>query len=181
MFSNYFKNILFFIFLPRATPGSSAFYIIFMLLYFYYFTCVLMILRIVHPRTFIYDCPKKAKGMLRTFRSVLWNWFYYFTVGDMFSFLVLLTLSLLGYLKTRICWGGQFNPPPSPMFDVQIWQMIHIGKLLCSTFRICKKICKFAKIEFFIAKCLQKNFSKKWKIIQFWKALDHAISNMQKF
>ena len=103
----------FFNYLPRATPGSSAFYIIFMLLYFYYFTCVLMILRIVHPRTFIYDCPKKAKGMLRTFRSVLWNWFYYFTVGDMFSFLVLLTLSLLGYLKTRICWGGQFNPPPS--------------------------------------------------------------------
>ena len=36
-----------------------------------------------------------------------------------------------------------------------------IRKLLCSTFRICKKICKFAKIEFLIAKssyivkCLQ--------------------------
>ena len=27
-----------------------------------------------------------------------------------------------------------------------------IRKLLCSTFRICKKNCKFAKIEFFIAK-----------------------------
>ena len=26
---------------------------------------------------------------------------------------VVLTLSLLGYLKTRICWGGQFDPPPS--------------------------------------------------------------------
>jgi len=24
-----------------------------------------------------------------------------------------LTLSLLGYLKTRICWGGSINPPPS--------------------------------------------------------------------
>jgi len=32
-----------------------------------------------------------------------------------------LTLSLLGYLKTGICWGGQFAPPPlNPMFDVQI-------------------------------------------------------------
>ena len=30
-----------------------------------------------------------------------------------------LTLSLLGYLKTRICWGeGQLTPPPlNPMFD----------------------------------------------------------------
>ena len=29
----------------------------------------------------------------------------------------------LGYLKTRICWGGgQFDPPPhlNPLFDVQI-------------------------------------------------------------
>ena len=36
---------------------------------------------------------------------------------------VVLTLSLLGYLKTRICWGGegQFDPPHlNPMFDVQI-------------------------------------------------------------
>ena len=62
-----------------------------------------------------------------------------------------------------------------------------IGKLLCSTFRICKKMCKFAKIEFFIAKSsyLVKMFAKKylfkkWKIINFWKALDHAISNKQK-
>ena len=43
-----------------------------------------------------------------------------------------LTLSLLGYLKTRICWGGgQFDPAPlNPMFDVQIWQMIHHWKAL---------------------------------------------------
>ena len=34
---------------------------------------------------------------------------------------MILTLSLLGYLKTRIRWGGQFDPPPlNPMFDVQI-------------------------------------------------------------
>ena len=61
-----------------------------------------------------------------------------------------------------------------------------IWKLLCSTFRICKKVCKFAKIYFFIAKSsyivkmfAKKNLSKKWKIIHFWKA--HAISNMQNF
>ena len=37
-----------------------------------------------------------------------------------------LTLSLLGYLKTRICWGGvNLIPPLNPMFYVQIWQMIH--------------------------------------------------------
>ena len=28
------------------------------------------------------------------------------------SLSLFLTLSLLGYLKTRICWGGQFDPPP---------------------------------------------------------------------
>ena len=38
-----------------------------------------------------------------------------------------------------------------------------IRKLLCSTFRICKIICKFAKIEFFIAKSsyIVKMFAKK--------------------
>jgi len=38
-----------------------------------------------------------------------------------------------------------------------------IRNLLCSTFRICKKICKFAKIEFFIAKSsyIVKMFAKK--------------------
>ena len=42
-----------------------------------------------------------------------------------------------------------------------------IRKLLCSTFRICKKICKFAKFKFFIAKSsyIVKMFSKK-KIVQ---------------
>ena len=38
-----------------------------------------------------------------------------------------------------------------------------IGKLLCSTLRICKKFCKFAKIDFFIAKSsyIVKMFGKK--------------------
>ena len=53
--------------------------------------------------------------------------FKYLMCGECF-----LTLSLLGYLKTRICWGG-VNLTPSPlnsMFDVQIWQMIHHWKAL---------------------------------------------------
>ena len=98
-----------------------------------------------------------------------------------------LTLSLLGYLKTRR--GGQFDPPPSKS---HVWcpNMTHDTSLesTCAhTFRIWKKICKFAKIEFFIAKSsyivkmfAKRNLPKKWQIIHFWKALDHAISNMQK-
>jgi len=74
------------------------------------------------------------------------------------------------------------------MFDVQIWQMIHYWKGLVLYFYNLQKNCKFAKIEFFIAKSsyivklfANINVSKKWKIIHFWKALDHDISNMQKF
>ena len=49
-----------------------------------------------------------------------------------------------------------------------------------------KKICKFAKIEFFIAKSsyIVKMFAKKTfvqKLYIFEKALYHAISNLQKF
>ena len=67
-----------------------------------------------------------------------------------------------GVLENQDMLGG---PSKSHVY-VQIWQIIHHWKaLLCSTFRICKKICKFAKIECFIAKssykekCLQKNLS----------------------
>jgi len=35
-------------------------------------------------------------------------------------FTAILTLSLLGYLKTRIRWGGGVAPPQNVMFDVQI-------------------------------------------------------------
>jgi len=51
------------------------------------------------------------------------------------------------------------------------------------------KISKFAKIDFFYCKiqlysknvCKKKICPKNKKIIHFWKALDHAISNMQNF
>jgi len=54
-----------------------------------------------------------------------------------------LTLSLLGYLKTN------FTPPLNPMFDVQIWQMIHHWKALVPNFRflqICKNWIFYRKI-----------------------------------
>ena len=60
--------------------------------------------------------------------------------------------------------GGNLTPPSlNPMFDVQIWQNIHHWKVLCSTFRICKKNYKFANIEFFFTKpsYIVKIFAKK--------------------
>ena len=80
-----------------------------------------------------------------------------------------LTLSLLGYLKTRIRWGGvQFDPPPlNPMFDVQIWQIIHHWKALVLYFwnlqknlQICKNWIFFCKIQLY-----SENVCKK-KIVQ---------------
>ena len=47
-----------------------------------------------------------------------------------------------------------------------------IGKLLCSTFRICKKICKFSKIEFFIAKSSN--------IVKMFANLNNLIFNKEK-
>jgi len=58
----------------------------------------------------------------------------------------------------------------------------------CALLLESKKNCKFAKIEFFIAKSshIVKNFAKKIcpkneKLYIFEKTLDHAISNMLKF
>ena len=89
------------------------------------------------------------------------------------TFTVPLTLSLLGYLKTRIRWGGgSFWPPPlNPVFEVQIWQLIHHWKALVlyfqnlqknlQIFKNCKLFCKYSyKVKMFancpIAKIVQK-------------------------
>ena len=78
-----------------------------------------------------------------------------------------LTLSLLGYQKTRKRGGGVILPPPplSPMFDVQILQMIHTSlESSCALLlKSAKKNCKFAKIDFFLAKSsyIVKIFAKK--------------------
>ena len=47
--------------------------------------------------------------------------------------------------KTRICWG-------SPCLMSKYDELHIIGKLLCSTLRICRKNCKFAKKIFFFYK-----------------------------
>ena len=64
-----------------------------------------------------------------------------------------LTLSLLGYLKTRICWGGgQFDPPPSKS-HVLCPNMTNDTSLesSCALLLESAKKLQFAKIEFFIA------------------------------
>ena len=69
-----------------------------------------------------------------------------------FSFL--LTLSLLGYLKTRICWGGgQFDPhSKSHVLCPNMTNDTSLESSCALLLESAKKICKFAKIEFFIAK-----------------------------
>ena len=64
---------------------------------------------------------------------------------------MLLTLSLLGYLKTRICGGGQFDPPPSKS-HVLCPNMTNDTSLESSCALLLESAKKFSKIEFFIAK-----------------------------
>ena len=76
-----------------------------------------------------------------------------------------LPLSLLGYLKTRKCWGGvNLTPPPlNPIFDVQMTNDTSLESSFALLLESAKKNCKFAKIEFFIAKSsyVVKMFAKK--------------------
>ena len=100
-----------------------------------------------------------------------------------------LTLSLLGYLKTRICGGGLIWPPSKS----HVWfpNMTNDTSLesSCALLVESAKNLQIFKIKFFIAKSsymvkmfAKNNFSKKMiNYIHCWKALDHAISNMQKF
>ena len=99
-----------------------------------------------------------------------------------------LTLSLLGYLKTRICWGG-VNLTPSPSKS-HVWfpNMTNDTSFKSSCALLlesAKKNANLQKLNFFCKiQLYSKNVCKKncpkTKIIHFWKALDHAISNMQK-
>ena len=84
----------------------------------------------------------------------------------------ILTYNLnLEYLKIRICWGGgaKFDLPPPLEFPCLMskyakWYII--GKLLCSTFRICKKmqICKIWNfLEYPFNKMFAKNVQKRIK------------------
>ena len=72
--------------------------------------------------------------------------------------------------------GGQFDPPPlNPIFNVQLWQMIHHWKALCSSFRICKKKKSSYKEKMFAKKCPENDK------IYIFKKRDHTISYMQNF
>ena len=101
-----------------------------------------------------------------------------------------LTLSLLGYLKTRICWGGvNLTPPPSKSHvwcpnmtnDTSLESSCALLLESAKKLQICKNLIFYRKIQFIVKMLAKIFFSKKWKIIHFWKALDHAILNMQQF
>ena len=56
------------------------------------------------------------------------------------------------YLKTSIRWGGGFSLTPpllNPMFDVQIWQMMHHWKACALLLESAKKMCKLGLNIFF--------------------------------
>ena len=69
---------------------------------------------------------------------------------------------IVKFLTRHPCWGTWKPSIPFLMSKYNKWYII--GKLLCSTLRICKKICKFAKNKFFIPKSsyIVKMFAKKF-------------------
>ena len=95
-----------------------------------------------------------------------------------------LTISLaaaLGTWKLGYAGGGPLNI----IFDVQIWQMMHHWKAIMLYFWNLQKNCKLSKVYFFLPNLViySKMCAKKYKKllnIHFLKALEHAISNMQK-
>ena len=92
-----------------------------------------------------------------------------FIFGGNFS--VAVNLKSLFLVQFLFLGGLIYNPIPAgvpenqdiPCFMSKYDKLYIIRKLLCSTFRICKKICKFAKIKFLIAKSsyIVKKFAKK--------------------
>ena len=91
-----------------------------------------------------------------------------------------------GHLKIRIRWGGVNLTPPSKSHVLCKNMTNDTGKLLCSTFRICKNFANLQQKNLFFAKSgdIGKKFAKKnvQKVIKytFLKILDHDILNMQK-
>ena len=100
-----------------------------------------------------------------------------------------LTLSLLGYLKTRIrLGGGSIWPPPSkshvwcPNITNDTTLESSCALLLESEEKIenLQKLNFFGKSSYKVKICENKNCPKNYEKKHLWKALDHAISNMQK-
>ena len=106
-----------------------------------------------------------------------------------YAFIFILTLSPQGYLKTRIRWGGVNLTPPSKSHvlcpnmtnDKSLESSCALLLESAKNLQICENWIFYRKIQSYSKNVCKKNLSKKWQIIHFWKALDHAISNMQKF
>ena len=119
------------------------------------------------------DCSKavilsSARKLAKNLKSIENNWIL--VVIAKFRFMIWrrkikmfhLTLSLLGYLKTRICWGEVNLTPPSKS---HVWCPNMTNDTLLESFcaLLLESAKKFAKIEFFIAKSsyIVKMFGKK--------------------
>ena len=89
-----------------------------------------------------------------------------------------LTLSLLGYLKTRIRSKSSKSHVwcPNMTNDTSLESSCALLLESAKKLQICKNW-----ISSYIVKMFAKKIFPKWYIIHFWKAFDHAISNMQKF
>ena len=93
-----------------------------------------------------------------------------------------------GVLENQDMLGGATWPPPSkshvlcPNMTNNTSLESYRALLLESAkkLQICKNWIFYSKIQLYSKNVSKINLSKKWKIIHFWKALDHAISNMQK-
>ena len=101
---------------------------------------------------------------------------YYYYSSNTLS----LTLSLLGYLKTRICSSKSHVWSPNMTNDTSLESSCALLLESAKNLQICKNSIFYRKIQLYCKNVCKKNLSKKWQIIHFWKALDHAISNMQK-
>ena len=84
--------------------------------------------------------------------------------------------------------GGQFDPPPSKshvwcpnMTNDTSLESFCALLLESANLQIWKNWIFYRKIHFYSKNVCKNKLSKKRKVIHFWKALDHAISNMQKF
>ena len=91
------------------------------------------------------------------------------------TLLIKLTLSLLGYLKTRICWGGQFDPPSKS--HVLCPNMTNDTSLESSCALLLESANQFANLQklnflfaIFFAQLVQfVSFSKKLNFIKIWQ------------
>ena len=93
--------------------------------------------------------------------SISWNFIRVWKTRK--SFEQNLTLSLLGYLKTRICWGGQFDPPskshvlcPNMTNDTSLESSWALLLESAKKLQICKNWIFYCKIQLYSKKVCKK-------------------------